>query len=88
MAYKHQNRVCNEVCNGFLGQIGNWIGIRTVNRVNLSNAYGVNNQVSYMPGSSPGGPTNNLNTNSRVGIFLSVTLSNACGGLFTILSPG
>jgi len=31
-----------------------------------------------VPGSSPGGPTNNLNTNSRVGIFLSVTLSNAC----------
>jgi len=33
-----------------------------------------------VPGSSPGGPTMNHDTNSRVGIFLSVTLSNACGG--------
>ena len=32
-------------------------------------------------GSSPGGPTMNHNTNSRVGIFLSVTLSNACRGI-------
>ncbi len=30
-----------------------------------------------VPGSSPGGPTRNENTNLRVGIFLSVTLSNA-----------
>jgi len=32
------------------------------------------------PGSSPGGPTRNLNTNSRVGIFLSVSLSDGCDG--------
>ena len=31
-----------------------------------------------VPGSSPLGPTMNHDTNSRVGIFLSITLSNAC----------
>jgi hypothetical protein len=31
-------------------------------------------------GSSPGGPTRNENTNLRVSIFLSVTLSNDCWG--------
>jgi len=30
-----------------------------------------------VPGSSPGGPTKNENTNLRAGYFLSVTLSNA-----------
>ena len=29
------------------------------------------NRNPLVPGSSPGGPTNNLNTNSRIGIFLS-----------------
>ena len=29
MSYKYQNAVCNEVCNGFLGQIGDEFGIRT-----------------------------------------------------------
>jgi len=32
-----------------------------------------------VPGSSPGGPTRNENTNLRVGIFLNVTLSNSVG---------
>ena len=30
MGYKRQNTVCNEVCNDFLGQIGDRIGIRTI----------------------------------------------------------
>ena len=33
-------------------------------------------KVLEVAGSSPGGPTRNENTNLRVGIFLSVTLSN------------
>ena len=33
-----------------------------------------------VPGSSPGGPTMNHYANSRVGIFLSVALSNAYEG--------
>ena len=28
IVYRRQNAVCNEVCNGFIGQIGDRIGIR------------------------------------------------------------
>jgi len=41
MIYKRQNRVCNEVCNDFLGQIGDWVWDSNYLSVTLSNAYRV-----------------------------------------------
>jgi hypothetical protein len=50
MIYKRQNRVCNEVCNDFLGQIGDWVWDSNYLSVTLSNPYRV--KQSTFPGVS------------------------------------